>query len=156
MASILYKYRIFCNTDNQWEYAWSTNLDTVTTCPINPEHTVNNNSITTIVATNARNLDSDESPYIIGQKFITADTTSGPINILLPFININNIQNVVILKVSGNNNVIVSAQSGELIDSSNTFTLSSNTSIEFQSNETKWITIPMFIEKKLKNYSNKN
>jgi hypothetical protein len=39
----IYKWRIYCNTDNRWEYVWSETQPT--TCPINTNHTVNNNSV---------------------------------------------------------------------------------------------------------------
>ncbi len=35
-------YRIFCETDNQWEYTWSTTIPTV--CPVTGGHTITANS----------------------------------------------------------------------------------------------------------------
>jgi hypothetical protein len=40
------KWRIYCITDNKWEYIWNNSSPTV--CPIDANHTVNDNSISDV------------------------------------------------------------------------------------------------------------
>lgn len=46
--SKLVKYRIWCNTDNKYEYTWDEEGITPTKCPKNTVHDVDNNSITIV------------------------------------------------------------------------------------------------------------
>ena len=42
MSLILYKWRVFCVTDNKYEYVWlDENQGQPTVCPVNTAHTIN-------------------------------------------------------------------------------------------------------------------
>lgn len=58
------RYRIFCMTEEMWVEGY-TNLDTLpTTCPNNPAHTVNANSVTVIETLMVNNLEATTDPTI--------------------------------------------------------------------------------------------
>src|SRR6185503_15795570 len=44
--TILYKYRIYCNTENEFKYVWGTTPPT--TCPTDPLHSVNPDSVSVV------------------------------------------------------------------------------------------------------------
>lgn len=46
MATTVYYYKLWCNTDNQWEYVWRETDPVV--CPTNSAHTIDTNSISIV------------------------------------------------------------------------------------------------------------
>lgn len=78
--TVLYKWRIFCQTENDYEYTWNTSG--ITQCPNNASHTVS--GIGTVVdSVKAVTITNIQSPYIYNNKSILADTSSGNIQINL-------------------------------------------------------------------------
>ncbi len=77
----IYKYKIYCTTDNQFEYIWDTVAPT--TCPVNVGHSVNLSSvhfikIINVYKTETANITAD------GNNFYRLDTTTNNIVMVLP------------------------------------------------------------------------
>lgn len=116
MASIttLYKYRLYCNSNSQWEYTYDTKLPTI--CPINSNHNINLSSISVIDQISAISITSKDSPYYITQNSIVCDTSLG--NIILNLPNADRCVDIkfVIKKISSNNTVSIIPNNSQLID----------------------------------------
>lgn len=58
----VYYYRVFCTTDNKYEYVWNTSAPT--TCPVNTEHTINTSTIAVIkeISENIQKIQEEEVP----------------------------------------------------------------------------------------------
>jgi hypothetical protein len=63
------KYRIYCITDSQWEYAWRETPPTV--CPVDNTHTVNNQSISGFetMSPNTMTINEEYPGYSTGKNF---------------------------------------------------------------------------------------
>jgi hypothetical protein len=48
MATTVYHYQIYCETEQAWKYTWGTEGEAPTTCPTNTAHTVNLSSVAKI------------------------------------------------------------------------------------------------------------
>lgn len=81
MASVINKYRIYCETDNSWKYSWGTSP--LTECPDNPGHTVNTNSQTVVALAKSKTITDADSPYFIRTEFLICDTTNNDIDVRL-------------------------------------------------------------------------
>ena len=135
----VYKYRIYCTVDQQWEYVWDTAPPSV--CPINSIHTINANSISTEDIIQVAKVDSTDTPYKIKQNSIFCDTTSGSITLNLPKATRSTKLHYIIKKVAAPNSVIVTPFGSELIDSAATKTLTIlNDTIMLISDGTGWTT----------------
>ena len=88
----VYKYRIYCNTDNKWEYVWSETAPT--TCPTNTAHSVNSTSVSVVETSSTSVVEIKEESTPTGGHFssttvsfdcppntTTGQDTSWPINI---------------------------------------------------------------------------
>lgn len=75
------KWRIYCDTDSQWEVAVAVNP--ITTCPINAGHTVNANSVSEVedaIGVGLTGIAYTASEYPV----VLADTTAGNMDITMP------------------------------------------------------------------------
>ncbi|QKF94437.1 hypothetical protein QKU48_gp0979 [Fadolivirus algeromassiliense] len=133
----VYKYRIYCTIDQQWEYVWDTTPPTV--CPVNSLHTINANSVSiedTIVVVK---IDSTDTPYKVKQHSVFCDTTNGNIILYLPKATRSTKLHYIVKKTATANIVTVTPYGSELIDSAATKTLSTlNETILLQSDGTGW------------------
>jgi hypothetical protein len=49
MSGKLIKYRLYCTTDNRWEFVWKEETEPApTTCPTNTTHTINSSSVSIV------------------------------------------------------------------------------------------------------------
>lgn len=113
----IYKYRIYCTTDNKWEYIWDTVAPTV--CPVSGGHGVNNDSINEVEKTKLKTIDNSKSPYKAKKDFLKCDTSSGAITINLPKAEKRQDKTLYIQNISGTNNVTITPYGSELWDASN-------------------------------------
>lgn len=44
----VYKYKVFCQTENAWVENWTTTPESISTCPTNSSHTITSNSVTVL------------------------------------------------------------------------------------------------------------
>jgi hypothetical protein len=121
MTTQLFKWKIFCITDNQTEYTWKETLPTV--CPVNVAHAVDANRVSKEADILCLSIDNTNSPYNYSQHCLLCDTTNGNITVNLPKASrsINGV--VFIKKTATNNTVIIDAYSSELINASSTLVL---------------------------------
>lgn len=78
--STIKKWRIYCQSDNKWEYRWDS--VELTVCPVNSGHTVNIDSsseLETIIMPVFKTVTSADSPYRMDAGVLECDTTSGNI-----------------------------------------------------------------------------
>jgi len=141
MTSIttLYKYRIYCTTNSQWEYIYNTSAPS--TCPINVGHTVNASSVSILDQIAAISITNTDSPYSVTQNSILCNTTSGNIILNLPKAERCTDMQFVFKKTSASNTVSITPNGSQLIDGLSVKTLSLlNETVIIQSNGTGWIT----------------
>lgn len=138
--SIFYKFRIYCETDNKWEYIWDTVAPTI--CPTTSGHTVNSNSVNFIEEINSKTIDNTDVDYKVNEKAVLCDTTNGNIDVYLRKASKNENNISIIKKIHANYTLTIhSYDNTELIDASPTKVLTVDKSIAIlQSDGTKWIT----------------
>lgn len=139
--TILYKWRIYCQTENDYEYTWNTTG--ITQCPNNASHTVSGSGIVvdSVKAVSITNL---QSPYIYNNKSIVADTSRGNIQINLLKAVKQREKVIIIKKIATANTVTIVPFSGDSIagSTSNYSITTLNTTIILQSNGTNnWANI---------------
>ena len=137
----VYKYRIYCITQAQWEIKWST--IPIEVCPDNPAHTVNPDSVSDM---QEKVFDysltfASSSKNIYQQGVYTCDSTSNNITITLPPVLRNTGQYFFFTKSSVNNTVTIQGNDGETIDGVSMYTLNDTVMISSE-NGTSWITDP--------------
>jgi len=78
MTTEVYKYRIWCVTENAYVYSWGTVEPT--TCPNNPAHTIDTNSITIVetVSTTAVTAEENSNGYFETTHIIMNVPTGSP------------------------------------------------------------------------------
>lgn len=55
--SAVYKYKVFCTTDNKWEYVWKHEAEGApTVCPFNASHTINTLSVAVVDAVSSEDI----------------------------------------------------------------------------------------------------
>jgi hypothetical protein len=65
----VYKWRIYCETDSQWEYKFTDNETPITVCPSNSGHTVNPNSVSIIDTVSSSRVQIKEEEISTGGRF---------------------------------------------------------------------------------------
>jgi hypothetical protein len=127
MTKQLYKWKIYCLTDNQFEYIWQETSPTQ--CPINSNHNIDINRVSKEGDIFCLTLADSDSPYNYGQFGLLCDTTNGNITINLPkaFRSKNGV--VFIKKISASNTVSINPYESELVDSQTTLSLISNNKV---------------------------
>jgi len=82
--AVLYKYRVWCDTDSQWEYLWSESETAPTTCPADPVgHTIDSNKTSVVETTEGEaveiaNMATLEKPTVgYVQRFVQQPARSG-------------------------------------------------------------------------------
>ena len=139
----LYKYRIYCNTNSQWEYQFDTIAPSI--CPINASHTVNTSSVSILDQISAISITNADSPYSVTQKSLICNTTSGSIILNLPKANRCINMGFVFKKTSAPNTITITPNGSQLIDGLSTKILSSlNETAFIQSNGIGWTTISYY------------
>jgi pectin methylesterase-like acyl-CoA thioesterase len=140
MSSLIYKYRIYCATEQQYHYVWDTTAPTV--CPIDSGHIVNPGSINDIQTKVSKTITVNDSPYYVRYEFLLCDTTSGNINLIMPMANLSTFGIVYIKKISASNNVIITASGSDLIDGNPSKTLLLNNELAIiRSDGTTWTSV---------------
>jgi len=140
--SRLYKYRLYCTTDEKWEYIWAENAPT--TCPTNVSHTVNSNSIGALEDIKSGLITDADSPYLLQRTAVICDTTSGNITINLPKVSRNKLVYLVIHKRVAANTVTIDPAGSETIDGNSTLDITSaTTSVVLESDGTEWNTVTL-------------
>lgn len=119
------KWRVYCVTDNRWEFVWQ--VDAPTVCPIDADHTVRAQSISPLIKVNrVKSLTSNNSPYDADRhNFYVCDTSGGAITLnLSTAAGLNDGRVVYVLKTYASNTVTVAAAGAELIGGASTQVLS--------------------------------
>lgn len=133
----VYKYRIYCTTDQQWEYVWSASAPS--TCPINATHSVNSSSVSEDDQIQVSQISSSDSPYEIKQTSVFCDTIGGNIILNLPKAARCTDMDYVIKKITNTNTVTIIPFGSDQIDGSSNKILSAlNQTVMLQSNGTTW------------------
>jgi len=142
MSELINKYRIYCTTDNKWEYIWDTSAPT--TCPVNGVHTVNANSVSILGnVKRIQDIDTTASPYTItGYNFYRANTTSGAITINLKPAAENKDRVIIFQNISGINTLTIDGNAAETIGGSATASVTGNKGmLKIQSNGSNWVVL---------------
>ena len=135
----VYKYRIYCNVDQEWEYVWDTTPPSV--CPINSLHTVNANSVSYEDIIQVAKIDTSESPYKVKQNSVFCDTSSGDITLNLPKATRSTKLHYIIKKTASPNTVTITPFGSELIDNGAIKLLTGlNQTVMITSDGSGWIT----------------
>jgi len=145
MTTLIYKYRIYCNTDNKWVYTWATTPPIE--CPDDSGHSFNSSSVSIIQVARRKVITSTDSPYYTGLDFLSCDTTSGNIELRLKEASSCSGGVVRIVMESGGNNVNI--YNGN--DVSTIFVINSNALFLYKSNGTIWEQISIDAEDDLVN-----
>lgn len=128
MADILL-WRVFCETDNNYEYIWDTVAPTL--CPIDELHNIKSDSINNLSTINIyRTLDNTESPFDLTQyNFYRCDTTNGEIMFnLISNESFNKDRVIIIQKISGDNTLTINAEASKTINGTTSVTLTTDKS----------------------------
>jgi len=123
MTTQLFKWKIFCTTDSQFEYIWQ--VSSPTTCPVNGGHSVDTNRVSKeddIMCITITNVD---SPYNFNQLGLLCDSTNGNITVTLPKASRSYKGVAFIKKTAAGNTVTIDGYGSELIDASATLVLTS-------------------------------
>ncbi len=139
-SSILYKSRIYCVTEGQWEYVWNTNLPT--TCPNNATHNVS--SVQQLDSISAIALTSNDSGYYLGSYSVICDTTNGNITINLPRSNKATMLIYLIQKTVASGNIILQCYNADTIDGNSSKTITNVGVYAIKSNGVSWITVDAY------------
>lgn len=127
MTTQLFKWKIYCTTDSQYEYIWQGSAPT--SCPVNGGHSVDTNRVSKESEIQAVTIDSTDSPYGLGQRSLLCDTTSGNITVNLPKASRSDNALVLIKKIAAGNTVTINPNGSDQIDSQSNKTLTSNNEI---------------------------
>ncbi|QKF94439.1 hypothetical protein QKU48_gp0981 [Fadolivirus algeromassiliense] len=146
------KYRLYCNTNSQWEYTFSQTLPS--TCPINGTHSINNNSIQIVDTIECVNVTSTDSPYSITQNSVFCNTADGHIIINLPKASRTTNSQYLIKKTSSSNTLSIIPYENELIDGLATKNITLlNDTVMILSNGFDWTTISFYNLDKIDDYN---
>lgn len=135
--SKIYKWRIYCDDDQRWEYIWSETAPT--TCPTNVAHQVVSNSVSDLEDIIAETILAANSPHLIRSSALICDTVGGNILVNLPDISRSINTRYVIVKKSTENTLTISAKPSELIEDAQTLDL--NEAVQLENNGEKWVII---------------
>ena len=78
-----YKRRIYCKTDDRWEYCWDTDKE-ITECPIDAAHEVDSKSSGIADVTKFVTIESSDGDYRMFAYSVFADTSAGDVKIKPP------------------------------------------------------------------------
>jgi hypothetical protein len=138
--SSIYKYKIYCITDSQFEYTWANNPPSI--CPVNSSHTVNSNSISDVDNGLAITILPTDSPFNATSDVMLCNTATSSITVNMPNAILGNQGVIRVKKISANNSVNIQTVYGELINGSSSYTLTTNDSLAvFTSNGTNWLLV---------------
>lgn len=69
MTNIIYKYRVWCSTENKWEYIWLEDTQSApTSCPTNVAHTIDSNKTTIVSSSNVDPQTDSDNAIMSRQK----------------------------------------------------------------------------------------
>lgn len=124
MTTQIFKWKIYCTTDSQYEYIWQGSAPT--TCPANGGHSVDTNRVSKESEIQVVTITNTNSPYDAGQRSLLCDTTSGNITVNLPKASRSDNALILIKKTAAGNTVTISPEGSSQIDSQGSKTLTSN------------------------------
>ena len=144
----VYRYKIYCNSDNKWEYKWDTSALSV--CPTDSGHDINSMSVMDELSKkfNSTITLSSSTEVIISSAIYNCDSSSTVITISLPPIANNIGVYFYFSKTSANNTVTIQGYNGETIDGNVNIVLSNLSDNVMISTEdgTGWVSNPDYIE----------
>lgn len=112
-------YRIYCNTEQQYQYVWG---DTPpTTCPVDAGHAVNPDSVNVrFTQQKVQFINDQNSPFSVARvNFLACDTSNADVTVVLPVAGGTNAgRTVMLIKTSADHTLSLSPATGETIDSS--------------------------------------
>lgn len=122
MSTLLRLYKVFCeHVDHMnFQYTWAESAPTG--CPTTPAHT-SIRSVSEIAKLPAITIDSTHSPYNASQKCVVADTSAASVTVNLPPLNRSKLAIYLVVKKFAANTLTLQAHGAELVDASNTATL---------------------------------
>lgn len=139
-TTIIYKWRIYCQIDNRFEYTWQ--KMTPTTCPINSDHNVITDSISQLEQLKIITITSADSPYTITSRSLLCDSSDGDIIIKLGKSQRFKNTRILIKKISAGNMITVTPHQVDTINGNSSLTLTSlNEEYVIESSGTTWSTV---------------
>lgn len=125
----LHKWRIYCETENAYQYIWSGGETGITQCPNNAGHTVTGTGIAVDSARGVA-ITPIQSPYIYNNKSILADTSTGNIQINMLKAGKQKGKVVIIKKKDAANTLFITPFLGDSIaGSTNNYSITDNNAI---------------------------
>lgn len=123
--SIIYKYRIYCKTDEKFEYVWDTTPPTI--CPIDGGHSVESASVLAIDKNFLRTITADHSPFYYNSFYTLVDTSLGDVDINFPYTELSKGVMIFIQRAQGSaGNITLNAFAGDTVESGATYNIATN------------------------------
>lgn len=135
------RFRIYCNTDSQYEYVWGKHYPTE--CPVDSGHSVDLDKVKIVRKRIGKTISISDSPYKAKRAFTMVDTSGGAITINLAKATHNNDRDVIIQRTVGSNTITIQTTGGDLIDGYSSITIPTNdfTPQRYYSNGSAWSTV---------------
>jgi len=135
----IYRYRLWCTTENKYEYSWDINEPT--SCPISGAHSLDSNRTAIIQKITAVQIDNSDNPYKYKKHALIVDTSSGDVTVNLKTANRINWP-IIIINVSDTNTLTIQTPDEALIDGNSIKTVNNIVTYVLESNGSTWTSTP--------------